>query len=192
MKDILFLSHNQKKIIEVKQIFKDSRIKVFDLNSFEKIKEPRETGDTFASNAKIKSKYGQKVFNIPCFADDSGFCVEALKNNPGVKSKRFLEKFSNKKKAFEYIISNVIEKKNNKAFFVTAICLTLKDNHHIVFIGRVNGTVSLKPKGTNGFGYDPIFVPENYTVTFAEMSLEEKNVISHRKIAITKLKSFLF
>ena len=192
MKDILFFSHNQKKIIEVKQIFKDSRIKVFDLNSFEKIKEPRETGDTFASNAKIKSKYGQKVFNIPCFADDSGFCVEALKNNPGVKSKRFLEKFSNKKKAFEYIISNVIEKKNNKAFFVTAICLTLKDNHHIVFLGRVNGTVSLKPKGTNGFGYDPIFVPENYTRTFAEMSLEEKSVISHRKIAITKLKSFLF
>ena len=192
MKDILFFSHNQKKIIEVKQIFKDSRIKVFDLNSFEKIKEPRETGNTFASNAKIKSKYGQKVFNIPCFADDSGFCVEALKNNPGVKSKRFLEKFSNKKKAFEYIISNVIEKKNNKAFFVTAICLTLKDNHHIVFLGRVNGTVSLKPKGTNGFGYDPIFVPENYTRTFAEMSLEEKSVISHRKIAITKLKSFLF
>jgi len=192
LKDILFFSHNQKKIIEVKQIFKDSKIKVFDLNSFEKIKEPRETGDTFASNAKIKSKYGQKVFNIPCFADDSGFCVESLKNNPGVKSKRFLEKFSNKKKAFEYIISNVIEKKNNKAFFVTAICLTLKDNHHIVFIGRVNGTVSLKPKGNNGFGYDPIFIPENYTRTFAEMSLEEKNDISHRKIAITKLKSFLF
>ena len=192
MKDILFFSHNQKKIIEVKQIFKDSRIKVFDLNSFEEIKEPRETGDTFASNAKIKSKYGQKVFNIPCFADDSGFCVEALKNNPGVKSKRFLEKFSNKKKAFEYIISNVTERKNNKAFFVTAIWLTLKDNHHIVFLGRVNGTVSLKPKGTDGFGYDPIFVPENYTRTFAEMSIEEKNIISHRKIAITKLKSFLF
>ena len=192
MKDILLFSHNQKKIIEVKQIFKDSRIKVFDLNSFEKIKEPRETGDTFASNAKIKYKYGQQAFNIPCFADDSGFCVEALRNNPGVKSKRFLEKFSNKKKAFEYIISNVIEKKNNKAFFVTAICLTLKDNHHIVFLGRVNGTVSLKPKGTNGFGYDQIFVPENYTRTFAEMSLEEKNIISHRKIAITKLKSFLF
>ena len=192
MKDILFFSHNQKKIIEVKQIFKNNKTRVHNLNSFEKIKEPKETGDTFASNAKIKSKYGQKVFNIPCFADDSGFCVEALKNNPGVKSKRFLEKFSNKKKAFEYIISNVIEKKNNKAFFVTAICLTLKDNHHIVFLGRVNGTVSLKPKGTNGFGYDPIFVPENYTRTFAEMSLEEKNIISHRKIAITKLKSFLF
>ena len=191
MKDILFFSHNQKKITEVKQFFKDNRIKVCDLNSFEKIKEPREIGNTFAANAKIKSKYGQKLFDIPCFADDSGFCVEALKNNPGVKSKRFLEKFSNNKEAFDYIISNVIKKKNNKAFFVTAICLTLKDNHHIVFLGKINGTISLEPKGTNGFGYDPIFVPENHTKTFAEMSLEEKNIISHRKIAITKLKSFL-
>tara|TARA_X000000368_G_scaffold267402_1_gene211865 strand:+ start:305 stop:568 length:264 start_codon:yes stop_codon:yes gene_type:complete len=85
-----------------------------------------------------------------------------------------------------------LKKKNNKAFFVTAICLTLKENHHVVFLGRVNGTVSIKPKGTNGFGYDPIFVPENHTRTFAEMSLKEKNIISHRKIAITKLKSFLF
>ena len=192
MKDILFFSHNQKKIIEVKQIFKNSKIKFYDLNSLDKIKEPEETGNTFASNAKIKSKYGQKLFNIPCFADDSGFCVEALRNNPGVKSKRFLNKFSNNKKAFEFIISNVIKKKNNKAFFVTAISLTLKENHHITFLGKINGTVSLKPKGTNGFGYDPIFIPENNIKTFAEMDLKEKNVISHRKIAITKLKSFLF
>jgi len=192
LKDILFFSHNQKKIIEVKQIFKDSKITVSDLNSFEKIKEPKETGKTFALNAQIKSKYGQKLFNIPCFADDSGFCVEALNNNPGVKSKRFLEKFSNNKKAFDYIISNVIKKKNNKAFFVTAISLTLKKNHHIIFLGKINGTVSLEPKGINGFGYDPIFIPENNFKTFAEMDLKEKNIISHRKIAISKLKSFLF
>ena len=192
MKDILFFSHNQKKIIEVKQIFKNSNTKVCDLNSFEKIKEPKETGDTFASNAKIKSKYGQQIFNMPCFADDSGFCVEALNNKPGVKSKRFLEKFSNNKKAFEYIISSVANKQNYKAFFVTAISLTLKENHHIIFLGKINGTVSLEPKGSNGFGYDPIFVPENNVKTFAEMSLKEKNIISHRKVAITKLKSFLF
>ena len=192
MKDILFFSHNQKKIIEIKQIFKDSKIKIYDLNSFKKIREPKETGVTFSSNAKIKSKYGQQLFDMPCFADDSGFCVEALKNNPGVKSKRFLEKFTNNKKAFEYIISNVIKKKNNKAFFVTAISLTLKENHHITFLGKISGTVSLEPKGANGFGYDPIFIPENNIKTFAEMSLEEKNIISHRKIAITKLKSFLF
>ena len=192
MKDILFFSHNQKKIIEVRQIFKNNKIKICDLNSFEKIKEPKETGNTFQFNAKIKSTYGQKIFNMPCFADDSGFCVEALKNNPGVKSKRFLEKFSNNKEVFEYIISTVHKKKNNKAFFVTAICLTLEKNHHIIFLGRINGSVSSKPKGVNGFGYDPIFIPENHNKTFAEMSLKEKSFISHRKIAITKLKSFLF
>tara|TARA_B100000902_G_scaffold393089_1_gene446708 strand:+ start:145 stop:723 length:579 start_codon:yes stop_codon:yes gene_type:complete len=192
LKDILFFSHNKKKIIEVKQIFKDSKIKVYDLSSFDRTKEPKETGNTFSSNAKIKSKYGQKLFNMSCFADDSGFCVEALKNKPGIKSKRFLEKFSNNKKAFEYIISNVIKKKNNKAFFVTAISLTLKQNHHITFLGKINGTIALEPKGSNGFGYDPIFIPENNIKTFAEMTLKEKNVISHRKIALTKLKSFLF
>jgi XTP/dITP diphosphohydrolase len=192
LKDILFFSHNQKKIIEISQIFKSSRINIHNLNSFEKVKEPKETGDAFSSNAKIKSKYGQKIFKIPCFADDSGFCVEALSNGPGVKSKRFLEKFSSNKEAFEYIISKVIKKNNNKAFFVTAISLTLNDNHHIIFLGRINGSVSLKPKGDNGFGYDPIFIPENHIKTFAEMNPEEKNKISHRKIAITKLKSFLF
>jgi len=129
---------------------------------------------------------------MPCFADDSGFCVEALSNGPGVKSKRFLEKFSSNKKAFEYIITKVNKKNNNKASFVTAISLTIKENHHIIFLGKINGTVSLQPKGSNGFGYDPIFVPENQNKTFGEMSLEEKNKISHRKIAITKLKSFLF
>ena len=192
MKDIVFFSHNKNKIIEIKHIFKDSDINVFNLGSFKQIKEPLETGSSFSSNAKIKSKYGQKLFNMPCFADDSGFCVEALKNKPGVKSKRFLEKFPNYKSAFKYIISNVVKKKNNKAFFVTAISLTLKENHHIIFLGRVNGTVSLEPKGTNGFGFDPIFIPENHKKTFAEMKLEDKNIISHRKIAITKFKSFLF
>ena len=192
MKDILFFSHNQKKIIEINQIFKSSKININNLNSFKKVKEPKETGDTFSANAKIKSMYGQKIFKMPCFADDSGFCVEALNNGPGVKSKRFLQKFSSNKEAFEYIISNVIKKNNNKAFFVTAISLTLNDNHHIIFLGRINGSISLKPEGDNGFGYDPIFIPENHIKTFAEMNPEEKNRISHRKIAITKLKSFLF
>ena len=192
MKDILFFSHNKKKIIEINKIFKTNKITVQNLNSFQNIKDPKETGRTFSANAKLKSIYGQKKFNIPCFADDSGFCVEALNNKPGVKSKRFLEKFSSNNEAFKYIISKVINKKNNKAFFITAISLTLQPNYHIIFLGRINGTVSLKPKGINGFGYDPIFIPENHERTFAEMSLEEKNEISHRKIAITKLKSFLF
>ena len=192
MEELLFFSHNQKKIEEINKIFVSNKIKVHNLNSFKKTKEPRESGKTFSANAKIKSAFGQKQFNMPCFADDSGFCIEALRDKPGVNSRRFLEKFPSKSDAFDYIISNVKRKKNDKAFFITAISLSIKPNHHIIFIGKIIGTVSLKPKGRNGFGYDPIFIPENWKKTFAEMKSEEKNTISHRKIAVTKLKSFLF
>ena len=192
MKELLFFSHNQKKIEEINKIFKTKKVKVHNLNSFKETQEPKETGETFSANAKIKSVYGQKIFNIPCFADDSGFCVEALNDRPGVHSKRFLEKFLSKNDAFDYIISNIKKKKNDRAFFITEISLTLKPNHHLIFLGKINGKVSLEPKGKNGFGYDPIFIPENNKKTFAEMDSEGKNKISHRKIAVTKLKSFLF
>ena len=192
MKELLFFSHNQKKIEEINKIFMSNKVMVKNLNNFMKTKEPKETGKTFSANAKIKSAYGQKIFNIPCFADDSGFCVEALNDGPGVMSKRFLEKFTSTNKAFDYIIKNVKAKNNNKASFVTAISFTINSNHHVIFIGRINGSISMKPRGKNGFGYDPIFIPENHEKTFAEMSLGEKNKISHRGIAATKLKSFLF
>lgn len=195
MKELVFFSHNKNKIIEIRKIFKSSKTKIHDLNFFQNIqniKEPKEIGKTFESNAKIKSQYGQKIFKMPCFADDSGFCVEALDNDPGVKSKRYLENFSSHKKAFQYIISKAVKNNNYRASFVTAISLTLKKNHHIIFLGKINGTVSLEPKGENGFGYDPIFIPENSNKTFAEISLKEKNHISHRRIAIEKLRSFLF
>ena len=192
MKDLIFFSHNQKKISEVQQIFISNKIKIKNLNSFKKIKEPVENGNNFFDNAKIKSKYGFEKLNLPCFADDSGFCVEALNNYPGVKSKRFFDKFSSKKAAFNHIISQVKKRGDARAFFITVISLTLQNNHHISFVGRINGQVSLEPKGSLGFGYDPIFIPDNYEKTFAEMKIDEKNKISHRKIAITKLKSFLF
>ena len=192
MKNLLFFSHNYKKITEVESIFYNKDIKINNLRSFKKTKEPNENGLSFAENAKIKSFFGLKNFDTPCFADDSGICIEALKNKPNIKSKRFLDKFATNRNAFEYIITNVIKTKNDKAFFKTAICLSLKNDHHIVFEGRINGKISLKPMGSNGFGYDPIFIPEGYEKTFAEMSMKEKNKISHRKIALMKMESFLF
>ena len=133
-----------------------------------------------------------KKFKIPCFADDSGICIEAIKNKPGIKSKRFLNKFKTNRHAFEYIINNVNQAKNNKAFFKTSICLSIKENHHIIFEGTINGCISSKPKGSNGFGYDQIFIPEGYEKTFGEMRSSEKNKISHRKIALRKMEAFLF
>ena len=192
MKNLLFFSNNNKKVLEVKKIFNSRDIKIYNLSRFEKIKEPNENGLSFAENAKIKSSFGLKNFNIPCFADDSGLCVEALKNKPGIKSKRFLDKFNTNLNAFEYIIGRVIKTKNSKAFFKTAICLSIKKNHHIIFEGKITGRISEKPRGLNGFGYDPIFIPEGYKKTFGEMGIKEKNKISHRKIALAKMESFLF
>jgi XTP/dITP diphosphohydrolase len=192
LKNLLFFSNNKKKILEIKKIFDQKNITMHNLSSFRKIKEPNENGLSFAENAKIKSAFGLKNFNIPCFADDSGLCVEAIKNKPGIKSKRFLDKFKTNKQAFDYIIYNVIKNKNDKAFFKTAICLSINKNHHIVFEGKINGRISKKPKGLYGFGYDPIFIPDGYKKTFAEMKSKEKNKISHRKIALSKMESFLF
>ena len=192
MNNLLFFSHNHKKILEVESILDHKGVKIHNLKSFKKLKEPIENGLSFAENAKIKSAFGLKFFDIPCFADDSGICVEAMKNKPGIKSKRFLDKFSTKRSAFDHIISNVIKNKNDKAFFKTVICLSVKKNHHIVFEGKINGRISINPKGSNGFGYDPIFIPDGYKKTFAEMSIKEKNNISHRKIALMKMESFLF
>ena len=192
MKNLLFFSHNNKKVLEVESILKQRDIKIYNLNFYKKIKEPIENGKSFAENAKIKSSYGLKKFKVPCFADDSGICIEALSEKPGIKSKRFLEKFQTNEHAFEHIISSVIHKNNNRAFFKTAICLSIQPNHHVVFEGRVNGSVSRKPKGTNGFRYDPIFIPDGYKKTFAEMNSKEKNTISHRLIALKKMESFLF
>ncbi len=192
MKNLLFFSHNNKKVSEVKKILSRKDIKIYNLNFYNKIKEPIESGKSFAENAKIKSYCGLKEFKTPCFADDSGICIEALNNKPGIKSKRFLEEFKTHKHAFEYIISSVINKKNDRAFFKTAICLSIKKNYHVIFEGVVNGRISTKPKGVNGFGYDPIFIPDGYKKTFAEMNSKEKNKISHRLIALRKMESFLF
>ena len=191
MNKFLFFSNNNEKIYEIKKIFKPSNLKLLTLNNLPKVEEPDEIGRNFIENAKIKSLFGYKKFGIPCFADDSGICISALNNKPGVFSKRFLNKFKNKKEAFKYILQKVIEKKDRKAFFKTSICLTLDQGQYIIFEGKIAGNISLKPKGVNGFGYDPLFVPEGYFKTFSEMNIIKKNKISHRSIAIKKLINFI-
>ena len=192
MKEVLFFSNNINKLKEIRNLFAGLGKKIYCPNDFKIIREPKESGKSFVENSKIKSLFGYKEVNLPCFADDSGICIEALNNKPGIKSKRFLEKFKTNKHAFEHIISSVVNKNNDRAFFKTAICLSIKKNHHIIFEGRINGRISRKPRGINGFGYDPIFIPDGYKKTFAEMNSKEKNTISHRLIALRKMESFLF
>ena len=191
MNNLLFFSSNQDKIIEIKKIFKNRNKKILSLNNFPKVKMPKETGSEFADNAKIKSLYGFKKFNIPCFADDSGICIGALNNKPGIHSKRFFEKFKNKRQLFKYIIKKVCYSKNTSAYFSTNICFTAKPGQYILFEGKIYGNITETPKGINGFGYDPLFIPIGYNKTFAEMSTKEKNTISHRSLAIKKFINFL-
>ena len=191
MKNLLFFSNNKNKIIEIKKIFKKFNLKILSLSDLEISNEPEEDGQTFEENAKIKSDYGFNKTGFPCFADDSGICIESLDWKPGVFSKRFLNNFKSNKACFESIIKS--NKKNSKqnAYFKTSISLTVKNNQNVIFNGKINGKISEQAKGGFGFGYDPIFIPNNYDKTLAELSTKEKNEISHRSIAVTKLINFL-
>ena len=190
MKKIIFFSHNDNKIKEVKKLFEETGINILTLYDFPNISEPKETGSTFEENAKIKSSYGYKKIKLPCFADDSGICISALDDFPGIESKRFFKKNDDHKKTFKTIINKAKELSNFHAYFQTSISLTF-DNKSIIFKGVVRGKISSEPRGKYGFHYDPIFIPNGSEKTFGEMTIEEKNKISHRARAIDKLKKFL-
>ena len=190
MKKIIFFSHNNNKIKEIKKLFEETEFNILSIQEFPNILEPKETGSSFEENAKIKSSYGYEKLKLPCFADDSGICISALDDFPGIKSKRFLKKNDDHKKTFKTIINKAKELSNFKAYFQTSISLTF-DNQSIFFKGVVRGKISSEPRGKYGFHYDPIFIPEGSKKTFGEMSMKEKNKISHRACAINKLKKFL-
>jgi len=191
VKKIFFFSENLNKINEIKTLFKKTKIELLDLKNFYNINIPEETGKTFEENAKIKSCYGFRNSNYPCFADDSGLCINGLDGFPGIKSKRFIEKNKNIKKALSSIISKTKKTNNSEAYFQTSICLALEEDKTIFFNGIIKGNIADSPRGLSGFGYDPIFIPKGFKKTFGEMNAEEKNKISHRAIAINKLKEYL-
>ena len=191
MRQLLFFSNNKNKIIEIKKIFKKFNLKILSLSDVNLSDEPAENGQTFEENAKIKSEYGFNKTGIPCFADDSGICVEALNWKPGVLSKRFLNSFKSTEDCFRSIIKSTKKSLKQNAHFKTSISLTMQKGHNIVFSGKIEGKISDEIKGDYGFGYDPIFIPKDYKKTLAELSTKEKNEISHRSIAIIKLVNFL-
>ncbi len=191
MNEILFFSNNKNKIIEVTNLFNNSPIRVLSLNDFDKINSPNETGNSFRKNSKIKSLYGYKKIGKICFADDSGICINALNGKPGINSKKFLLSKKNPIDVLKEIISITKKTKEFNAEFQTHICLTINTSKHFFFRGTIKGKISKKIKGVLGFGYDPIFIPAGKKITLAEMTLEEKNFISHRAIAINKLKRYV-
>ncbi|GGC07917.1 RdgB/HAM1 family non-canonical purine NTP pyrophosphatase [Dyadobacter sediminis] len=146
--------------------------------------------DTIAENSRAKAEFVWKNFGINCFADDSGLEVAALNGEPGVKSARYAGPQRNADDNMDLLIEKLWNNDNRKSRFVTVITLVLDGAYH-QFEGVVNGQIISQRRGTNGFGYDPIFVPDGFDRTFAEMTMQEKSALSHRGLAFSKLVGFL-
>ena len=186
---LVFATNNLNKLKEVQEMLSNS-IEILSLNDISYFDEVDETETTLDGNAKLKANYITQKFGYNCFADDTGLEVESLEGKPGVYSARFAGEPSNSEKNIQKILSELENKTNRKAQFRTVICLIIDENQYL-FEGICKGEILTRKQGEKGFGYDPIFKPEGYSTSFAEMSSEEKNKISHRGIAIQKLVQFL-
>ena len=186
---IIFATHNNNKLKELQQLLKETAtlLSLNDLGIFDEIEE---TGKTLEENALLKAKFVYDRFGIDVFADDTGLEIEALSGAPGVISARFAGEDKNSKKDIEKVLMLLQSEKNRQACFKTVIALILNGKNYF-FEGKVNGKILENPIGKEGFGYDPIFMPEGYDVSFAQMDLETKNGISHRGKAVEKLIKFL-
>ncbi len=186
--ELVFASSNEHKVNEIRAIASDA-IQLKSLNDIACFDDIPETGSTFEENAGQKSRYIFDRYHCDCFADDSGLEIDALTGEPGVYSARY-----SGSRDFEQNMQLVLDKlegqKNRTARFRTVISLILNGEEHL-FEGSIEGKITLQRSGSGGFGYDPIFQPDGYEISFAEMNPAEKNRISHRAIAVTRLISFL-
>lgn len=189
MQQLVFATNNAHKLEEV-QAKLAGRIELLSLNDINCQDDIEETGATFPENASIKSRFIYNKYHVNCFGDDSGLEVDALNGEPGVYSARYAGKHGDHAANIAKVLNKLGDNLNRKARFRTVISLVWNGEEHF-FDGTVEGTIRKEPTGDGGFGYDPIFQPDGYDITFAQMSLQEKNNISHRAIAVEKLTEFL-
>ena len=189
MFELVFATNNNHKLKEIRNII-SGEIKIRSLADIGCHDDIPETADTLEGNALLKARYVKEKFGYDCFADDTGLEVEALDNAPGVYSARYAGPEHNAEANMDKLIGDLRNKENRKARFRTVIALLINNEEHL-FEGIVNGLIIEERRGGEGFGYDPIFIPEGYTETFAQMSSVEKNTISHRALAVKKLITYL-
>jgi XTP/dITP diphosphohydrolase len=192
---LLIGTNNKGKYNEIRDLL-PKYIKTYSTLEF-KLKSPREDGQTFEENSIIKSKYFSKKTKLICLADDSGLEIDILDKSPGIFSARWGGKKGDFKKAINKVYRELSKKDKNwkhkkiKARFICALSICYLDKKIASVLGKVEGYISVNPKGENGFGYDPIFIPKNRRKTFAEMSSLQKYQIDHRFVAFKKIKKFL-
>jgi XTP/dITP diphosphohydrolase len=192
---LLIGTNNKGKYKEIKDLL-PKYIKTYSTSEF-KLKSPREDGLTFKENSIIKSKYFSNKTKLICLADDSGLEIDILDKSPGIYSARWGGKKGNFKKAINKVYKELLKKDKNwklkkvKARFICALSICYLDKKIASVLGKVEGHIAERPKGKNGFGYDPIFIPKHKTKTFGEMDSIQKYKIDHRFIAFKKIKKFL-
>ena len=186
---LLFATQNKNKLLEISRLIGEHHqlISLYDLGFNQELPE---THETLEENALEKANYIFKMFHIDCFAEDSGLEVNALNGKPGVYSARYGGPEKDDDKNIDKILDEMASQSDRSARFRTVIALNI-GGKEFLYEGIVNGTITKERRGLGGFGYDPIFVPEGYDKTFAELGLAVKNVISHRAIAFGKMKEFL-
>tara|TARA_B100001093_G_scaffold145831_1_gene138482 strand:- start:296 stop:874 length:579 start_codon:yes stop_codon:yes gene_type:complete len=186
MKKILIGTHNQGKFKEIAYLISKNYRKISPVSL--KIKSPRETGKTFSTNSKLKVNFFSKFVDFPVISDDSGLCIEALQNKPGIHSARLAKRKGGFFLAMKFILKKMEKEKNRKATFVCNLSYKNTDDKIISVEGKIYGKISRKILGKKGFGYDPIFIPTNNKKTFGQMNKSKKIKIDHRFIAFKKLK----
>jgi len=186
---IIFASHNQNKVKEIQNLLGDE-IQLLSLTELGLEEDIPETADTIEGNSLLKAKYIWEKYQMTCFADDTGLEIEALNGEPGVFSARYAGDRKNDDANIDKVLSKLSGHENRNARFKTVITL-INEGQEFQFTGIVNGEIGSEKIGQNGFGYDPIFVPEKQGKTFAEMTLNEKNLFSHRARAFQQLVNFI-
>ena len=186
---LIFASHNEHKTTEIRQLL-PPEIQLLSLNDLNYHDEIEESAATLEGNALLKATHVFTLFKLPCFADDSGLEVEALDNRPGVYSARYAGEPKNDDRNIAKLLDDLKGSTNRSARFRTFITLILPTTT-LSFEGIIEGEITHEKKGSNGFGYDPVFQPNESSITFAQMSMEQKNTISHRALALEKMISFL-
>jgi XTP/dITP diphosphohydrolase len=189
MMKLVFATNNLHKLQEIKHLL-DGSFELLSLNDINCDEEIPENQETIEGNAAEKSFYIWNKYGLNCFADDTGLEIEALNGEPGVYSARYAGEEKSAEKNMDLVLQKLVEIKNRKARFKTVISLVI-DGHEIQFEGIVNGHILEEKRGNTGFGYDPIFQPDESHLSFAEMTMEEKGKISHRGRAVQKLVEYL-
>ncbi len=189
MEKIVFATNNKNKLNEIRDILGSTMhiLSLHDINCHEEIPE---TGATIEENALIKARYVKEKYGYDCFADDTGLEIKSLNNAPGVYSARYAGDEHNSEKNMQKVLDNLKNKTDRSAQFRTCIAL-IKGDKEYLFEGKIEGKIITEKRGDSGFGYDPIFMPDGYDQTFAELGNNIKNKISHRALAVKKLINFL-